>query len=122
MHSKKCKFCNEIFLLKRIDQLFCSMKCRNAFNNSTYKKRTDYYRALAYQLMQQDELIDSLVESNGLGLIHRNEIESFGIELDCSRKLIVNDKGNILEVKFRRFKFLYHTKDIYRICRIQNHD
>lgn len=116
----KCKFCQEEFIPNRIDQIFCSQECRNAFNNHTYKKKVAPYKNIVDQLQYQDELLDLIYSNERVTIIKAEDLAEAGIDFKNARQIIQNENGHILKAVFGIYALdqYKNNKNIYQIVKI----
>ncbi|QNA44283.1 hypothetical protein [Lacibacter sediminis] len=120
MVKKNCKNpdCYKgLFLAKRRDQLFCSVACRNQFNNFEYKLRMEPYKKIADQLYQQDLILAKLLRNQKSVFLDINGFKSYGIELKNARQLVY-EQGKLMKAIFVSFVINNFKDNHYKLERL----
>ena len=98
-----CKNCEDDFLPKRIDQIFCCTKCRVQFHNWQYQLSTKPFKEAVRNLqLQDDNLAVMYIEEGENAIIRRSQFKECGIETKYA-KSIKKDGTKTLEYNFVRF-------------------
>lgn len=105
------------FLAKRRDQLFCSVVCRNQYNNFEYKLRIEPYKQIADQLLEQDLILAKLLQNQKFVFFDSNGFKAFGIELKNARQL-VHEQGKLMKAIFVSFIISNLKDNHYKLERL----
>ena len=98
-----CKNCEAEFEPKRIDQIFCSSKCRVQFHNWQYQLSTKPFKEAVRNLKEQDyNLAVMYIEGDENATIRRSQFRELGIETKYA-KSIKKEGAKTLEYNFVRF-------------------
>ena len=98
-----CKNCEDDFVPKRIDQIFCCSKCRVQFHNWQYQTSTKPFKEAVRNLKEQDcNLAVKYIEGGANAIIRRSQFKECGIETRYA-KTIKKDGAKTLEYNFVRF-------------------
>lgn len=54
---RRCLFCNELFLLTRIDKYFCCSKHKSAFHNAEYRDLNSLINATNQRIKDNDQIL-----------------------------------------------------------------
>ena len=102
MKLTRCKTCNSLYRQKRIDQKYCTLRCRNSFNNSNYREQLLPYRAILEKARLTENIIEKLFLS-GVSFLKVEELYKFNIELNNGLKIYVDSKNYIKNASFGRY-------------------
>jgi hypothetical protein len=111
----RCKTCNSLYRQKRKDQKYCTLRCRNSFNNSNYREQLLPYRAILEKARLTENIIEKLFLS-GVSFLKVEELYKFNIELNNGLKIYVDSKNHIKHAIFGRY-FINAEENLYRISK-----
>jgi len=116
-YKKNCPQCLEDYKAGRIDQVFCSTKCRNAYNNNIQSKLNGPYRRIANNLKTQDELLSNYSVDPG-ALFHSAHFHKNRIYIDHAFRLNYDNSKNLMSVEFVKFKLVNIGNSLFKIVKI----
>ncbi|MEI7474824.1 MAG: hypothetical protein WCK67_08590 [bacterium] len=115
-YTKQCPFCGEFFDASRIDQIFCSSKCRNGFNNDIQAKLNAPYQSIAKNLKTQDELLEKY-SSNPNILFHSENFKQYGIIMDHAFRFHYDKSNNLTNIIFVKYQLVLVKQSLYKIAK-----
>jgi hypothetical protein len=120
MATIKCKNseCTKgFFIAKRKDQLFCSVVCRNQYNNLGYKFKMEPYKQIAEQLYQQDFILNKLIRDGKFAALNYADFGFYGIELQNARQLKY-EQEKLNKATFVNFTITHYKDNVYKLERL----
>ncbi|MEI8129359.1 MAG: hypothetical protein WCG95_07045 [bacterium] len=112
-----CPACEEYFRADRIDQKFCSTKCRNAFNNAFQAKLNAPYQKIAKNLKIQDELLEEHSRNPDI-LFHIDHFSKYGIRVDHAFRFYYDKANNLSRIVFVKYQLELVNKSLYKIIKL----
>ncbi len=110
-----CNYCQQAFHPRRSNQIYCTQKCRNAFNNQAYVNRTARYKKIADGVRKSDNILYQLYKLDKVVYLHRSDFRKQGIYTTKAQRLIYNNDSILEKIIFHDFQ-LVHVKDkLYKI-------
>ncbi len=115
-YVKQCPFCGDDYDACRVDQIFCSTKCRNAFNNDIQAKLNAPYQTIAKNLKAQDEVLDKYSRNPDIWF-HSDHFKKNGIIVDHAFRFIYDKSNNLTNIIFAKYQLVMVGKSIYKISK-----
>ncbi|MCW3105703.1 MAG: hypothetical protein JWQ09_209 [Segetibacter sp.] len=94
-YDRICSNCEREFEASRLDQIFCSVRCRNAFNNEANKEKLAPYKEIMDNLRKQDKILDGLWKYNVDVLFEKNKLRTFQIKPSNARQVVMDANNKI---------------------------
>ncbi len=101
--EKKCKFCREYFQPRRKNQFFCSVPCRHAFGNETFRKKTARFKSEMQNAIKQDLVLQSLFRHNQRILIAERNFRELSIDITNAKTHVLLADGKLARAIFTNF-------------------
>jgi hypothetical protein len=116
-YKKYCPTCKEYFTAGRVDQRFCSVKCRNAHNNKIQSKINAPYQLISKNLKEQDEHLRSL-SKNPNQLFHSEHFKSNGIIIDQAFRFKYDQLKQLESIVFVKYQLIHVGNSLFKISKI----
>jgi hypothetical protein len=117
-YTRICLCCLESFYASRIDQKFCCIKHRNAFNNKQYKERLSPYKANMDSDRSQDQILEEVWQDGEEVLIDARMFKKLKIDPEKARQTTVDTKEKILKLVFVKFSLNLVGNGLYKINKL----
>ena len=113
-YTKECPFCGDDYEAGRVDQVFCSTKCRNGYNNAIQANLNAPYQTIAKNLKAQDELLEKY-SNNPDNLFHSENFMKYGIVVDHAFRFKYDKSNNLTSIIFVKYQLVLVKQSIYKI-------
>jgi hypothetical protein len=118
-YNRKCHWCGEEFYAKRIDQTFCTTKCRNGFHNHVHKEKRAPFKQILDGLKAQEELLDKIYKAeNGDVLFDEQYLKKHGIDISLARQRYVDENNKLVRVEFLNYALLRTINKHFKLTKI----
>ena len=115
-HTKYCPACEEYFTGGRVDQRFCSVKCRNAHNNNMQSKINAPYQLIIKNLKEQDEHLRN-ISKNPDQLFHSQQFKNNGIYIDQAFRFKYDKEHQLASVVFVKYQLVHVGNSLFKISK-----
>lgn len=120
-NERKCKnpHCHDrVFHPKKLDQEFCTTRCRNQYNNYLYKLKMAPYKKIGDALFEQDTAICNLLKSKEVGFLKYDDFKAYSIDFDNARQLHFGENQKVEKAIFVKFEITLFKDPLYKIKKI----
>jgi hypothetical protein len=117
-YLRPCVWCGEEFYATRIDQQYCCVKHRNAFNNNQYKERLSPYKANMDSDRNQDDILEGIWQDGEEVLIDAKMFKKLNIDPEKARNTTVAADNKILKLVFVKFSLEMVGNDLFKINKL----
>ena len=115
-YTKECPFCGDEYEAGRIDQVFCSTKCRNGYNNAIQANLNAPYQTIAKNLKAQDEVLEKY-SCNPDIRFHSDHFTKNGIIVDHAFRFRYDKSNNLTNIIFAKYQLVLVDKSIFKISK-----
>ncbi len=114
---RECPNGRHKFEPSRVNQIFCSIRCRNAWNNNAYKKELADYKKIMDRLRFADKNFDALFKKQGTYIL-QDHFRDHKVSFDSARQLHYDSKNLIVKAIYVRYQLTLIEEKIYKIEKI----
>ena len=118
-YYKFCIWCGVKFYAGRIDQTFCTTRCRTGFHNHAQKLKRAPFKQITDGLKAQEELLDMIYKSeNGDVLFDENYFDKNGINVSFARQRYVDENGNLVRIEFLNYALIKTNNNHFKLTKL----
>ena len=118
-YNKKCLWCDSDYVQKRIDQIFCSKKCSNGFNNNASKLKRAPYKEVVDNLKTQESVLEKFYYK------HKDEVffdeahfKDYDINVSNARKQYVDRNNKLTRIEFLHYALVRVSDNNFKLIKL----